>query len=131
MPRSTSGQKEALTAVSSLKRILGIPHHPTKRDEFMQDELHNPICHIYTPDAQSAELLGELLYRIAVMPKGAAYYDSNHPGHSQRDTIRVQPLEDGGYDSSMRVLQPERFAAKIKKVIAKHIAPEKGAGRSR
>ncbi len=131
MSRPTKGQKEFLDAVSSLKRAFGIPNHPTKRDEFKRVDVWDPECHIYTADAASAELLGELLYRIAVTPKGAAFYDSIRPRVSVRDSIKVQPVPEGGYEASMWVSVPEKFSEKVYNIIEKHIAPDKGGGRGR
>jgi len=61
---STQDEKEALATVSSLKRAMGIPNHPTKKDAFIGETIH-----IYTPDKNSAELITELLYRYGTGPR--------------------------------------------------------------
>ncbi len=49
---------EALATISTLKRAMGIPNHPTKIDTIIENDFH-----IYTSDEESAQLIGELLYR--------------------------------------------------------------------
>src|SRR6185369_8294196 len=122
-------QRSALDAISSLKRALGIHNHPEKKDEFKQDELLNPICHIYVQDAGSAELIGEILHRVAIMPRLGHFPDSRRPLSPWRDSIVVQPLEKGGFEACIRVWHPTKFAARVQKVIEKHISSDSVRGR--
>jgi hypothetical protein len=72
-----------------------------------------------------------MLYHIAVMPKGAAYWDAHPAGMSQRDTVKVQPLKEGGYETSIIEWHPDVFARKIQRLTKKYIAPDKHGGRDR
>jgi hypothetical protein len=112
-------EKEALAAVSTLKRALSIPNHKDKKDEYTDDTLH-----IYTPDFESAELIGELLFRYG-NGKRAKFYDAEPDRLTLRDTIRVKPLPEGGFDASMSVIHSSHFAKMILKMVDKHIAPDK------
>ncbi|MBI3867427.1 MAG: hypothetical protein HY299_02765 [Verrucomicrobia bacterium] len=120
-------EKEALAAISSLKRALGISNHLTKRDEFKRDELSNDVCHIYLPDAESAELMGEILHRIAISPRLRELPHSRTPLSSWRETINVEPLKEGGYEASIIVWYPNKFTGKVKSIIDKHISPDNGS----
>jgi len=124
----TEENKKALAAISSLKRALRIANHPTKRDEFGIDDYHNNRCYIRLPDADSAELMGELLHRISIMPRTGIISEN---GKAWRKTIKMQPLEEGGVEVSIRVFHPDKFTARIQKVIEQHISPDKSGGRSR
>ena len=110
--------REALATVSSLKRAMGIKNHPRK-DEMIDGQLH-----IYLQDSDSAELIGELLFRYG-NGKRARFYDSHPEIHTLRDSIRVEQLPDGGYDASMTIVHPTHFSRMVQKMIDKHISPDK------
>ncbi len=113
---------KAIAALSTLKRAIGIANHATKIDEF--EDFQRNRLHIYTPDQESAELIGELLYRYGSGNR-AAYYNA-HPELSPiRKTIRLKALPEGGFDTSIAILHPRHFAERILKMAAKHIAPDK------
>jgi hypothetical protein len=112
-------KQEALAAVCTLKRALGIPNHEFKKDEYASSRLH-----IFTPDAESAELIGELLFRYG-NGKRAKYYDARPEITTLRDTIRIEPVPGGGYEASMNVIHSSHFARMILKMVDKHIAPDK------
>jgi hypothetical protein len=112
-------QQEALAAVGTLKRALGIPNHKSKKDEFVDGRLQ-----IYTPDFESAELIGELLFRYG-NGRRAKFYDSRPDHKTLRDTIRVEPLSEGGYDASMCVVHSSHFSKMILKMVNKHLSPDK------
>lgn len=111
-------QRQSLAAISSLKRVLGIQNHPSRKDEYISNHLH-----IYTPDDESAILLAELLYRYA-NGNLRAHYDA-HPEHrSVRDTIMLKPLTEGGYEIEMWSPGPAALKTSLERMIKKHIAPE-------
>lgn len=112
--------REALATISTLKRVLGIPNHPTKRDSFVEDR----DFQIYTPDQESAQLIGELLWRYGNGPK-EAYYNAHPDLLTVRDTIRVRPLEEGGFAISINIPYAPSFAKALQKMVNKHIAPDK------
>lgn len=111
-------ERKALATISSLKRALGIPNHPVKKDEFVSGR-----CHIYTPDEDSANLLGELLFRFGNNSR-AAYYDSHPERFSIRDTITVQPLPEGGFDTAMNIPWPTHLASVLDKMIRKQLSSD-------
>lgn len=110
--------REALESISTLKRAIGIPNHPTKRDAFEAEK-----CHIYTTDKASAELLGELLFRSC----GGARKDHQDAsaGLSIADTIETRQLEDDCYDVSISIIHPPSFAKALKRMADKHISPDR------
>jgi hypothetical protein len=97
---------------------LGIANHPSKIDEIIDRR-----CHIYTADEQSAELIAELLYRWANGNK-KQWYDAQ-PGFSLRDTIHVNPIENGGYQTSISVYYAPAFTKGLHKLTEKYISPDK------
>jgi hypothetical protein len=120
MPDWTKAQeKEALAVVSSLKRALGVPNHPDRKDEFADGKVH-----IYTTDASSAKLIGELLWRYGNGPR-AAFYDAHPEKFTLRDTVAVNRHEDGGYEASMWILYPPAFTKAMQKMFSKYIGPDK------
>lgn len=110
--------REALATISSLKRALGIPNHPTKTDTFIGDDFH-----IYTPDEESAQLIGELFFRYG-NGRRAAYYDAHPEKFTVRDTVKVKAIDEGGYDTSISIPFAPHFSEMLQKMIAKHIAPD-------
>lgn len=120
MPDWTKEQgREALATVSTLKRVLGIPNHPDKKDEFIEHDLH-----IYTADKESAILLGEMLYRYGNGPR-EKFYNARPEIQTLRDTVRVEDLPEGGYDASMNINYAPHLKKMLDKMIAKNIAPDK------
>jgi hypothetical protein len=111
-------EREALAAVCSLKRALGIPDHKNKPDAIVDEKLH-----VYTGDIESAQLIGELLFRYG-NGKRAAFYDAHPEKLTLRDTIRVEAVHGGGFDASMNVYHSSHFARMILKMVDKHIAPD-------
>jgi hypothetical protein len=121
MPEWTKEQgREALATVSTLKRVLGIPNHPDKKDTFLNHDLH-----IYTADKDAAILLGELLYRYGNGPR-EKFYNARPEILTLRDTVRVEPLAEGGFDTSMNINYAPHLKQMLEKMIQKHIAPDKG-----
>ena len=119
MPDSTREQeREALATISTLKRVLGIPSHRNKKDEFIEHNLH-----VYTADQESATLIAELLYRYGNGPR-EKFYNANPEILTLRDTIRVEPVE-GGYDASMSINYAPHLQKMLGKMIKKQIAPDK------
>ena len=121
MPDWTREQeREALATISTLKRVLGIPNHPTKADRF-----DGHTVHILTPDEASGTLIGELLYRYGNGPR-EAYYNAHPEFSTLRDTVRVEPVEGGSYDASMSINYAPHLQKMLEKMIQKQIAPDKG-----
>lgn len=119
MPEWTQEQaREALATISTLKRVLGIPNHATRKDEFVEHRLH-----VYTGDQESAVLLGEWLYRYGNGPR-EKYYNDHPEKLTLRDTVRVEAVE-GGYDASMTINYAPHLKQMLDKMIQKHIAPDK------
>jgi len=110
-------ERKALATVSSLKRALGVPNHPTKKDAFVEKH-----CHIYTPDEESAILLGELLYRYGNGPR-EKFYNAHPEKITIRDTVQVRALEEG-FAVSMNIPWPKTFVTFLEKMINKQIAPD-------
>jgi hypothetical protein len=115
-------RKDALAALSSLKRVLGIADHPNKPDEFKDIYLK-----VHTQDENSAILLGELLYRFAT-GRNAARYASRPRIMTTRDTIKIKPVE-GGYEVEMVIYGADRMIKAIDKMIEKQISPGNGFSR--
>lgn len=113
---------KALAAVSTLKRATGIPNHPSKMDEFA--EIPRNQIRIYTPSQESADLIGEILFRYG-NGKRAAFYDAQPERSTIRDSIRVEPLDQGGFVTSMQIFHPRHFSEKISKMTEKFVAPDK------
>src|ERR1700744_4901888 len=90
---------QALAAISSLKRALGIPNHKARTDE-----IRDKRCHVYTIDLETAQLLAEIFYKWA-NGRRKSYYDQTKPGSTLRDTISIVKLPEGGHDLSIAVLQ--------------------------
>jgi hypothetical protein len=111
--------REALAAISSLKRATGIPNHPTKTDTFVDHRFH-----IYAPDQESAEFIAEFLWRYASGTR-TAFYDARPEKLTVRDTIRVLPLIEGGYDASITIPYAPSFTKALQKMVDKHIAPDR------
>ena len=120
MPDWTREQeREALATISTLKRVLGIPNHPTKTDNFVGHTLH-----IFTPDETSATLIGELLYRYGNGSR-EKYYNAHPEFETLRDTVKVEPVDGGGYDASVSVNHVAHLQRMLEKMIQKQIAPDK------
>src|ERR1035437_5960858 len=120
MPEWTKEQgREALATISTLKRALGIQNHPKKKDEFIDRDLH-----IYTPDKESAILLGELLHRYGNGPR-EKFYNARPQSLTLRDTVRVEDLPGGGCDASMNINYAPHLKKMLEKMIQKQIAPDK------
>jgi hypothetical protein len=117
--------QKALAAISSLKRAVGIPNHKLK-----PDQISNGTCHVYVPDQDSATLMAELLYRDATWPKGVAFYDSK-PWPSLRDSLRLSPLAEGGFDVSIDVMDASALEKGVRRLLNKHISPDKTFTRGR
>jgi hypothetical protein len=119
---SEDGRK-ALATVSTLKRALGIPNHPTEKDKFVNESIH-----IFTPEESSAILIGELLYRYGNGPR-EKFYNARPDLRTNRDTVCVQALPEGGYDASMFISYAPSFTKALEKMVLKHIAPDKKLSR--
>jgi hypothetical protein len=113
--------RESLAAISTLKRAIGIPNHPSKTDEISV----GGRCHIYTQDEESAELIAELLYKWANAGR-KKYYDLHLPDSTLRDTIAVQSLPEGGFQTTISVLSAPNFTKGLHRLTQKHISPDKG-----
>lgn len=113
---------KALAAISTLKRATGVQNHPTKKDEFA--EIPRNQLRIYSLDQESAELIGELLYRYG-NGKRAAFYDAHPERSTIRDSIEVKPLRGGGYVTLMQIYHPRHFSEKLSKMTEKFVAPDK------
>jgi hypothetical protein len=111
-------EKEALAAVCSLKRALGIA------DGSEKDEFQGARIKIHTADFASAELIGELLYRYGGGQR-RRFYDAHPEIETLRDSVAVYPLANDCYTASIALHSPSNFAREIRKAIDKHIAPNK------
>ena len=112
--------REALATISSLKRVLGIANHPTQKDTLGAEDGR---LRIYTPDEESATLLGELLYRYGTGNQ-AAHYRARPEQPTIRDTIRTEAVNEGGYLTTMWVPWPLSMKTALNKMIKKHTAPD-------
>ena len=115
-------EKEALTALCTLKRALGISDHKTSKDEF-RDE----ILYVHTPNLESAELIAELFHKYAgckkVVPVGPVPPQEPIP---MRNTVRAGHVVPGDdYCASITLKNPSEFARAIHKIVEKHIAPDR------
>ena len=117
--RTRENCREALATISTLKRVLGIPNHASKKDTFAVEEGR---LHIYTPDGQSAILLAELFYRYGTGNQ-AEHYKAHPEHHTIRDTIRTEQLEDGCH-VEMLIPWPPSLQKALDKMIKKHVAPD-------
>jgi hypothetical protein len=119
MPEVTKAEKkQALATVSSFKRAIGIPNHATKRDTFIDETIH-----IYISGKESAELMGELLYRYGNGPR-EKFYNAHPEKFTIRDTVQVKELPEGGYDVSMHIPWPRSFTEAMEKMMKKYIGPD-------
>ena len=117
--------KNALAAISTLKRVLGIPNLPCKGDGFVQSRLF-----IYVPDESSGQLLAELLYRYGTSTKGKLY--QAHPEWKTiRDTIEIHPFSElgsnggvEGYCVSMEITNASALTKSLEKMAMLLIAPD-------
>jgi hypothetical protein len=132
-------RNSVLDAISSLKRASGIPDLPRKQDEYMStikssglgqkfieplrevfstSETDGAVYNIYTVDAESAELLGELLHSIN---------PSRSVSGSKNNSYEGRELEGGGYQFSIFIQcgREPRFLAEIEKMTKRLIAPAK------
>ncbi len=133
-------RKSVLKAIGSLKRALLIPDvagiqdsyestvkasglvrgfFAPLREEFSSSMNDGAVYRIYTPDAESAELLGNLLH--------SASLSGLRPGRMNSATIMENEIKDRGFQLSIFIQsgRETRFLSEIEKLIKRLIAPTK------
>jgi hypothetical protein len=93
--RTVSNEQKLLDAISTLKRVTGVPNSKTKTDE----------CHpegriqVYTTDLDSAQILSNLISQSLMKVRGHTekYWSKPERFGEFHDLIKIHPTEDKEY----------------------------------
>jgi hypothetical protein len=118
-------EQEALAAICSLKRALGIADSPDSKDEFVGDTLR-----VGASTLESAELIAELFHKYAGCKKVVPDYsvpplDPVPMRNTVSACLGFRTMGPEDYCASIKLKNISDFTRAINRIIEKHIAPDR------